>query len=281
MPAAEEVQFRLLKEMRDLEALVQLELAIWQLPPLDAAPSALMVAFIHNGGLVIGGYHEDRLVALALAFVGRKGERIRLWSHMAGVHPDFRGRGIGQGIKWAQREFALAAGFTQIAWTYDPLLRGNANFNLRLLAATAQVYHVNHYGEMQDAINVGLPSDRLEVQWDLRDERVQALAAGQDVPRHERPAPFLLEKDGHGAPLANAGVLSEAPAQCRIEIPRDVDQMRQDHPDRALAWRLALREAMRSAFAAGYRAQDFVHYEDRCWYVLEQGGVHAGGGSAD
>lgn len=280
MPAGKEIEFRLLNDMRELEALVQLELDIWQLPPLDAAPSALMVAFIHNGGLIIGGYWEDRLVALALAFVGKKGDSIRLWSHMAGVHPDFRGQGIGQGIKWAQREFALAAGFTQIAWTYDPLLRGNANFNLRLLAATAQVYHVNHYGEMQDAINVGLPSDRLEVHWDLQDERVQAIAAGQAIQRHALPAPFLLEKDLHGAPLTNVAVLSEAPAQCRIEIPRDVNRMRQEYPDRALAWRLALREMMRIAFAAGYRAQDFVHVEDRCWYVLERDGMHAGGESA-
>ena len=265
------IEYRLVSDMRDLEAIVQLEVDIWQLPPLDAAPSALMVAFNHNGGLVIGGFWKDRMVALALAFAGRKGSEIRLWSHMAGVHPDFRGRGIGQGIKLAQRRFALESGYSQIAWTHDPLIRGNANFNLRLLGATANVYHVNHYGEMQDAINAGLPSDRLEVHWGLMDERVQAIANGVDLPISTGNAPFLLEKDLHGAPWANLGILTERPPQCCIEIPREVEQMRQEQPERALAWRLALRDAMDPAFEAGYRANDFVHKDGRCWYVLELG----------
>lgn len=264
-------EYRLLSDMRDLDALVQLELDIWQLPPHDAAPAALMVAFNHNGGLVIGGYWGKRLVALALAFVGKHRDEIRLWSHMAGVHPDYRGRGMGQGIKFAQRRFALERGHSQIGWTYDPLLRGNANFNLRLLGASANVYHVNHYGEMQDAINAGLPSDRLEVHWDLHDERVQALANGQDMPIRVRDAPFLLEMDPHGAPLTNLAALAESPSQCRIEIPREVDDMRRELPERALAWRLALRDVLRAAFAAGYTARDFAHEDTRCWYVLELG----------
>ena len=265
------IEYRLVSDMQDLEAMVQLEVDIWQLPPLDAAPSALMVAFNHNGGLVIGGFWKDRLVALALAFVGKKEGAIRLWSHMAGVHPDFRGRGIGQGIKWAQRDFALESGYTQIAWTHDPLIRGNANFNLRLLGASANVYHINHYGEMQDAINAGLPSDRLEVHWELMSEEVQAIANGVARPQSASNAPFLLEKDFHGAPLANHGILELRPAQCCIEIPRAVEPLRQEQPERALAWRLALREALVPAFGAGYQAIDFVHQDGRCWYVLERG----------
>ena len=271
MTDSDRAEYRLLDDMRDLEALVQLELEIWQLPPLDAAPAALMVAFIHNGGLVIGGYWEERLVALALAFVARRGDEFRLWSHMAGVHADYQGRGMGRGIKLAQRRFALERGYSRIGWTYDPLLRGNANFNLRLLGAAANIYHVNHYGEMQDAINAGLPSDRLEVHWDLRDERVATLADGGQAPLSVQDAPFLVEMDSDGAPLANVAALSQRPSQCRIEIPREVDEMRRERPERAMAWRLALREALCAAFAAGYIAQDFAHQGARCWYVLERG----------
>ena len=271
MTDSDRAEYRLLDDMRDLEALVQLELEIWQLPPLDAAPAALMVAFNHNGGLVIGGYWEERLVALALAFVARRGDEFRLWSHMAGVHADYQGRGMGRGIKLAQRRFALERGYSRIGWTYDPLLRGNANFNLRLLGAAANIYHVNHYGEMQDAINAGLPSDRLEVHWDLRDERVATLADGGQAPLSVQDAPFLVEMDADGAPLANVAALAQRPSQCRIEIPREVDEMRQERPERAMAWRLALREALCAAFAAGYIAQDFAHQGARCWYVLERG----------
>lgn len=262
------VRYRLLSDMRDFNELVQLELDIWQLPPVDAAPSALMVAFHHNGGLVIGGYWDERMVALALAFVARRGDEYQLWSHMAGVHADFQGRGLGRGIKFAQRRFALERGYTRIGWTHDPLLRGNANFNLRLLGAAANTYHINHYGEMQDAINAGLPSDRLEVHWDLQDERVAALARGEAAPLAAENPPFLLEKDDAGAPLANPTALAPRPAHCRVEIPRSVDAMRREYPERALAWRLALRDALGAAFDDGYTARDFEHRGERCWYLL-------------
>ena len=49
-----------------------------------------------------------------------------------------------------------------------------------------------------------------------------------------------------------------------------VDEMRRERPERALAWRLALRETLRDAFAANYIARDFAHQGARCWYVLER-----------
>ena len=271
MSANEEpaLEYRLLSDVSDFDALVQLELDIWQLPPLDAVPTAMMVAFHHNGGLCIGGYWHSRLVALALGFIAFRGEGNFLWSHMAGVHRDFRGRNLGRGIKLAQRRFALERGLTRIGWTYDPLLRGNANFNLRRLGASADTYHINHYGEMQDAINAGLPSDRLEVHWDLLDERVQALAAGEAQPILAQDAPhLLLEQDG--APRVVEAVLKDAPKHCLVEIPRAVETMRREQPQLALSWRLALREALQAAFLMGYRARDFADIGVRCAYVLER-----------
>jgi predicted GNAT superfamily acetyltransferase len=37
-----------------------------------------------------------------------------------------------------------------------------------------------------------------------------------------------------------------------------------------LAWRMAVRTALQEAFAAGYRATDFLKQDDTCGYVLER-----------
>ena len=74
-----------------------------------------------------------------------------------------------------------------MAWTFDPLQAGNANFNFNRLGTTARIYSVNHYGDMQDGINAGMASDRLEAQWQLDSPHVIALAEGRASGRLSKP----------------------------------------------------------------------------------------------
>ena len=62
-----------------------------------------------------------------------------LWSHMAGVLPEFRG-GLGFRLKLAQRERALAQGYDLIEWTFDPLQAMNAHFNFAKLGGVVEEY---------------------------------------------------------------------------------------------------------------------------------------------
>ena len=54
--------------------------------------------------------------------------------------PEARGTGIGRAIKLHQREWAAANGIATIVWTFDPLVRRNAWFNIAVLGA--DVYRV-------------------------------------------------------------------------------------------------------------------------------------------
>ena len=62
-----------------------------------------------------------------------------LWSHMAGVLPEYRG-GLGYRLKLAQRERALAQGYDLIEWTFDPLQAMNAHFNFAKLGGVVEEY---------------------------------------------------------------------------------------------------------------------------------------------
>ncbi|MBK8021759.1 MAG: GNAT family N-acetyltransferase [Chloroflexi bacterium] len=141
------IDIRVLHTIDELEAAVDVELAVWGLNPRNAVPSALMHVLTLRGGLVLGAYEEDRMVGMLLSLPAQDGDEWMLWSHMTGVHPQVQGRGIGLALKRVQREWALAHGYRRIGWTVDPLQRGNAHFNFRLLgqdaALCATAYHVN------------------------------------------------------------------------------------------------------------------------------------------
>ncbi len=255
----------------ELKQIVMLQTVVWSMPASEAVPHNMLHAVIHSGGMVIRADLDGELVGFGLAMPARRGDQWILWSHMAGVIPEHRDKGIGFGVKQAQRQWALEHGYEVIAWTYDPLQRRNANFNLRRLKAVSSTYHINFYGEMTDGINAGMPSDRLEVVWNLRDAAVEAAASALPAPETETfPLEnFLLYSDDDGQPHLRQP-LSLTAQWHFIEIPYHLAALKRDHVALAQQWQGALRQAMQAAFAVGYQAVDFAEDGRRCWYVLRQ-----------
>ena len=107
---------------------------------------------------------------MSFAFLGRIEGRLCLYSQLTGVVPGYQSQGLGYRIKIHQRDFARAEGIGLIAWAFDPLQAGNAHFNLARLGASAGRYVENMYGERTDALNAGVPTDRLIAEWDTAKE---------------------------------------------------------------------------------------------------------------
>jgi predicted GNAT superfamily acetyltransferase len=242
------MEYRLLEQKQDFEQAIDLEIAVWGLDPRDATPANLMLALHHAGGVTIGAYDRKQLIGITFAFPFRKEDRTILWSHSTGVHRDYQGQGIGYQLKLYQRDWALANGYGEIGWTFDPLQRGNANFNLHRLGAHVQSYQVNFYGVMQDEINHGeIPSDRLEAVWHLNDAAFE-----QDGHSETRMLPYLLMDEG----LPKAAPIDTTQPEYLVQIPRNLTAL--PNTDALLTWRLALREAFTNAFDCGYVAVDFT-----------------------
>ena len=73
-----------------------------------------------------------------------------------------------------------------MTWTFDPLVRRNAHFNLAVLGATVDEYLVDFYGPLPDAVNAGDESDRLLVVWPVGDA---ATAAARRADGHASTRP--------------------------------------------------------------------------------------------
>jgi len=85
-------------------------------------------------------------------------------------------------------------------------------------------------------------------------------------------APAWVRAEGTAEAPAPVAERPDAP-RVRVEVPRAIEVLRDRDPERALAWRLAVRAALTEAFAAGYRVADFAPADDRpCAgaYLLER-----------
>src|SRR5690606_11155580 len=115
------VDIRILTEPDELEQVVDLEIAVWGVAPRDVVPMNLMRPIVQHGGVALGAFLDNRLVGMTLALPLRHAGRWVLWSHNAGVHPDYQSQGIGFALKLDQRDWALDNGYAEIRWTFDPL----------------------------------------------------------------------------------------------------------------------------------------------------------------
>ncbi|MCX7939944.1 MAG: hypothetical protein N2545_10990, partial [Thermoflexales bacterium] len=211
---------------------VALQQAVWSGDL--AVPAQMMLALTRHGGVALGAFTpEGRMIGFVLSFLGWSAQGVLCHhSHMAAVAEGWRDRGVGTALKRAQREAVLAQGVCLITWTYDPLEARNAHLNIAKLGCICRTYIRNAYGEMPDALNAGLPSDRFEVEWWLE----------------ERPV--------------------FQPPTRMIAIPRDFQALKRADLSAALAWRLQTREQFERAFAEGYVVVGFETRDDLGVYHL-------------
>ncbi len=255
--------------MEELLATVELQQAVWRMTDVEVSSPHTLRAIAHAGGCVIAAVDGRRLTGFCFGMAAWRQGELWLWSHMAGVRPEYQGRGIGFRLKQAQREWALARGFRRMAWTFDPLQSGNANFNFNKLGVTARVYSADHYGEMQDAINAGMASDRLEAHWQLDAPRVVELArgAGRDTGSTLQGARKLLWIDDAGALQAETPT-AIGRAKFAIEIPVDIAELKRADKQRAAAWQMRLRRTITALFDAGYVVTGFSRSASKAWYIV-------------
>lgn len=231
--------------LREIE---DLQLRVWGGDAREVIPTHMLYVVEKSGGVLLGAYDQGRLAGFVLGLLGRRNGELYHVSHILGIHPDYQGKGIGAALKRAQRDHAAAQGLRVMTWTYDPLEARNAHFNLHKLGATTNTYHQNLYGEMDDDLNRGLPSDRLTVEWRFDGEpRSHAVADDEAIP-------LLVSRDG--LPAFQPEPATGTPLS--VAVPRNIQQIKAASLQSALDWRLAVREALSRAFARGYRAVDFV-----------------------
>lgn len=211
---------------------------VWR-PSADdpAVVESLLWPMVHAGNYCVLAYDDEggEPIGVCVGFLGLH-PAYGLHSHVAGVSDGGAGRNLGFALKQDQRAWALAHGLTTVTWTYDPLVRRNAFFNVTRLGAQPIGYLVDFYGEMTDAINAGQGSDRVLVDWDLGSERVAVCAT------RSGPEP---------SPSAERNPLPDSDVRL-VEVPPDIERMRVEDPAQARGWRLRVRAELGGLMSQGW-----------------------------
>lgn len=189
----------------------------------------LLAAISHADGYVAAAFDGDRMVGASVGFLARHRGASALHSHVTGVVGTMRHAGVGRSIKFHQRDWAAERNVDWITWTFDPLVRRNAWFNIAVLGADVHSYLPDFYGTMTDAINAGDASDRLYIAW-----RVSA-------PLPDRPRDGSDVRDAEFVPT-----------------PDDVVAMRRADPAQVAVWRRTTRDALAGALDAGQSVLGFT-----------------------
>ncbi|MGW0808088.1 GNAT family N-acetyltransferase [Nonomuraea sp. NPDC002799] len=254
-----DVMIRELHEIDEFKQVSRLFDDIWHPDPSNVPVTMeLLIAFAHTGNYVVGAYAGDTLVGASVGFRAAGGA---LHSHVTGART---GRGIGYAIKSHQRAWCLERGLERVTWTFDPLVRRNARFNLVKLGALPQEYLENFYGVMADAINEGDTSDRLLALWEIG-----AGSPGAGSPGAGSPGAGALSMEA--GPALSAGT-DGRPVTRTVHgnvllagTPADVERLRREDPAAAKAWRGAMREVLGGAMKTGGQV---VGFTDKGEYVV-------------
>ena len=188
----------------------------------------LMKAMLHSGSYLSGAFIDDKCVGAAFAFPATTGG-LHLHSHMTAVLGEYRDQGVGYALKIDQWRWAKKSNYSEISWTFDPLVSRNAKLNLIKLGVNISSYHPNFYGDMPDALNAGDESDRLMVSWKVVGEN----------------------------PVQRELVLTPKLNDTLIQIPADIVAIRSKDKAENLRWRRKVREQFLQAFEKGGQVVGF------------------------
>ncbi len=248
-------QLKKLGSIEEMHAVQAVERQVWN---TDVTPIHQTLSAAKNGGLVVGAYYNGELVGYQYSFSGYKDGHTYLCSHMLGILPLYQGSGVGKLLKDYQRQLALEMGYSLIVWTYDPLESINAYLNLHKLRAITDTYLENHYGEMNDAINKGLPTDRFQVEWWIRSDHV-TMDLQDDDTNSEAFSVFDTSLDSDQFPIITAThELQVDHAYVLVPIPDHFQRMKRLSPKLAMEWRLTSRQYFQELCQKGYAAIDVI-----------------------
>lgn len=256
-------------EIRELHTIAEMVTAeeiqrlVWGMNTIPHAKE-ILIPVQHEGGLLAGAFTpQGDMVGMIFGFPTH--DPSVQHSQILATLENWRGLGIGAGLKWYQRQWCLQRGIRLVRWTVDPLRAANAELNIRHLGGHCSTYYPDYYGAMQ-GIDAGAPSDRLLIEWQLDSARVVSRAL-QTPPDCGFPnAQPVNEMKEDQPPCINTGLSCP---EILIRLPENFIQVSSANPALALSWRWQTRELIQHYFASGFTITGFTRVGGPA-YLLER-----------
>jgi predicted GNAT superfamily acetyltransferase len=237
-----------LESKKELSECMQLQRKIWgNGPDAGIIPASVLKINEFLGGITAGAFNkEGLLVGFIFSMPGRLKKKWVHWSFRLAVEPAYRQFNTGQALKTYQKDRSLKMGFTEIYWSFDPLESRNAHININKLKAVATQYVENMYALSESKLHKAIGTDRLMVKWDLAEDPLIGSEINPDTLLIANASPAQLNQQLQGF---------------RIEIPDDIQGLKQSDPEKAVKYRSESRNCFKWAFENGYKVHSFYRTE--------------------
>lgn len=212
---------------------------------------------LNNGGIILCAYAHDQMIGYSYSFAGFHNNQSYLCSHMLGILPQYRQKGLGERMKLKQAEIARKIGYSKITWTYDPLESRNAYVNIHKLQAIGAHYKENHYGDLNDALNQGLPTDRIVIEWFLNRKLERNNYENGSSKRNKSNQLITISLD---QPMISNNFYKDLTKSDHwvVPIPNNFQGLKKQNIKLAKIWRYTIRQVFLKLFSLGFIATDFI-----------------------
>lgn len=266
---------RRVQTIEEYEQCIELQKLVWDFEDRDLVPRRTLIVAQKHGGALLGAFDGSKVVGFVLSLASFHKGRFGQHSHMLAVLPGYRDRGIGRQLKLAQRDDALGRRVQVITWTFDPLEARNGNLNFNKLGAVAREYLEDVYGRSSSAYHSSLGTDRFLAEWWIRSARVESLLASGPPPVPLSCLPVINPAASRNGILESAEpVLDRQEPQLLVEIPPEIQALKQDDHLRAEDWRRKTRVLFRHYLPRGYIVTGLVAEKEqnflRVFYLMER-----------
>lgn len=246
------MEIEVVEDPNELREVLPVVKSAWGMQSPDQLVKDTLTAMKFHGGVVLLAKDSGKTIGISFSFPGFKNGQVYLYSHMTGVLEDKKYSGTGFQLKKVQEKWAIENGYKLIVWTFDPLMALNAYFNIHKIGAVARKYLRNFYGNMEDSLNFGLPTDRFVAERWLNLERIEP---GQPE--------YLIDPltvDAENIPVSG-DILG-------VNIPVDFVLLKRKSPSSAALFRKNSASVFETLFSAGFVVLDFNRRES--FYVLSR-----------
>ncbi len=271
-------RFRRLSKPEEFRQVLEVHRSIWGAESVENVPATVLRAVQDNGGLVLGAFADIHLAGYTAASLGWDGTKLYLYDHELAVRPEYQNHRIGTHLMRALRDEVLGIGLDEIRLVFDPLQSRNAELFVRRLGGRPDRYLHHYFGQLPDPVNQGLETDRMRLVWPLSDARSVQRAAGHlptreaEIQRWTKSLPIISTEAGESGTRLPREVAEPDGPEANLEIPFDLDLVRQHEPAALRSWRHATRDAFRIAADLGFVIDDFAvvpaAHERRAVYFL-------------
>jgi chorismate synthase len=273
-------RFRRLEKPEEFRQVEEVHHAVWGPGSTLDVPPPLMRALQDNGGLVLGAFADIYLAGVAVSLIGWDGSALYHYSHLTVVRPEYQNHHLGFRLKAFQRDEVLKLGLAEIREAFDPLQSKTAWLLVRRLGGTPDRYYTHYFGQLSDAVNRGMETDRLRCLWSITTTRVEERLAGkipspeEDRRRWTASSAIVETEPGETGLRVPTAVGEPSGPSAHLEVPFDLESIREHEPAAVRRWRHAVRDAFRAAFDLGYVVDDFTvlltDHERRSFYLLSK-----------